>query len=423
MRRRPHASRLPSDLRSGLDRYVPPIRTSMTYSENISRLQPSATMAVSSLAKRLAAEGRDIINLSAGEPDFDTPGWISAAAIHGIEAGQTRYTPAAGLPELRSAVAEAVLSTAAPGWKLGSENVVITAGAKQSLFNTCFSLFGPGDEVLVAGPYWTTYPEIVGLARAEAVFVTGPGDRDFRLSPEDLERERTPRTRGLIICSPSNPTGTVYSIEELRAVAHWAREHGIWLISDEIYRQICFLDENPVAPGVMDLLPDEVGPFVVVDGVSKTFAMTGWRIGYMVTERGLASKAAALQSQTTSNAATPSQAAALAALAEPEKARAAIGEMVAAFRRRRDLVVRLVSEKLPHISFVQPEGAFYMFMRVDVEYDGGASNSADWCSRVLEEKGVALVPGAAFGDDRFVRLSFATSDDLLEEAIGRLARG
>ena len=393
----------------------------MNYSENISRLQPSATMAVSSLVKRLAAEGRDIINLSAGEPDFDTPDWISDAAIEGIRAGQTRYTPAAGLPELRSAAAERVQATAALGWEFGAENVVITAGAKQSLFNACFALFGSGDEVLVAGPYWTTYPEIVGLARAEPVFVTGPEERDFRLSRDDLERARTPETKGLIICSPSNPTGTVYSLEELRTVAHWAKEHGICLISDEIYRRICFLDESPIAPGILELAPDDLGRFVVVDGVSKTFAMTGWRIGYMLTDSGLASKVGALQSQTTSNAATPSQAAALAALTEPDKAEAAIGEMVTAFRRRRDLIVRLVREKLPHFSFVQPEGAFYLFLRVDAEYGEAVSNSGDWCSRVLEERGVALVPGAAFGDDRFVRLSFATSDDLLEEAIERLA--
>ena len=393
----------------------------MTYSENISRLQPSATMAVSALAKKLTAEGRDIINLSAGEPDFDTPAWISDAAIEGIRAGQTRYTAAAGMPELRQAVAETALAAGVPGWELAGENVVVTAGAKQSLFNACFSLFGPGDEVLVAAPYWTTYPALVGLARAEPVFVKGPESSDFRLSPNDLEHARTPRTRGLIICSPSNPTGTVYPIEELRAVAQWAKEHQIWLISDEIYRQICFLEDSPVAPGLMHLSPEEVGPFVIVDGVSKTFAMTGWRLGYMITESGVASKAGALQSQTTSNPATPSQIAALAALTQSDKAKQAVSEMVAAFHRRRDLVVRLVKERLPHFSFLQPDGAFYLFLRVDAAYGEGLSGSSDWCSRMLEEKGVAMVPGVAFGDDRYVRLSFATSDDLLEAAIERLA--
>ncbi len=395
----------------------------MKYSENISRLQPSATMAVSSLAKKLAAEGRDIINLSAGEPDFDTPSFIVDAAIAGIRSGKTRYTPASGLPELRRAVAESAVRSSAGGWTLSGENVVVTAGAKQSLFNTCFSLFGPGDEVLVASPYWTTYPEIVKLARAEPVFLTGAEERDFKLSAEDLERARTPRTRGLILCSPSNPAGTVYTLAELREVARWARERDVCVISDEIYRQICFKDDSPVAPGLLDLQPSEVGAFVVVDGVSKTFAMTGWRIGYMLADAGLASKAGALQSQTTSNAATPSQVAALAALTQRDAASAAIHEMVTAFHRRRDLVVRLVGEKLPSLSFLQPEGAFYLFLRVDSEYSDEISGSAEWCSDVLERKGVALVPGVAFGDDRYVRLSFATSDELLTDAIERLASG
>lgn len=397
------------------------VRSSMTYSENISTLQPSATMAVSALAKKLASEGRDIINLSAGEPDFDTPSWISDAAVDGIRAGRTRYTPAAGLPELRAAVAQHSIATAAPGWRLGAENVVVSAGAKQALFNACFSLFGPGDEVLIAGPYWTSYPAIVSLARAEPVFLVGPEARDFRLSPDDLERARTPRTKGLIISSPSNPAGTVYTLEELRDVAIWAKEHDVALISDEIYRQICFLEASSVAPGLLQLSPDEVGRFAVVDGVSKTFAMTGWRLGYMLTDSGLASKAAALQSQTTSNPATPSQMAALAALTRRDEASASIATMVAAFHRRRDLVVRLVREKLPRFSFIHPEGAFYLFLKVDSDYDEEVSNSSEWCSRVLERKGVALVPGSAFGDDRFVRLSFATSDDLLEDAIQRLA--
>jgi len=395
----------------------------MTYSENISTLQPSATMAVSALANKLASEGRDIINLSAGEPDFDTPSWISDAAVDGIRGGRTRYTPAAGLPELRSAVADVALATAAPGWRLGPENVVVSAGAKQGLFNACFSLFGPGDEVMIAGPYWTSYPDIVRIARAEPVFLAGPETRDFRLSPDDLERAVSARTKGLIISSPSNPAGTVYTLDELRAVALWAKDKGVTLISDEIYRQICFVDGNPVAAGVFQLSTEDVGRFVVVDGVSKTFAMTGWRLGYMLTDSELASKAGALQSQTTSNAATPSQMAALAALTQPEKAEASIAEMTAAFRRRRDLVVRLVTERLPRFSFVQPDGAFYMFLKIDADFGGGVSDSSEWCSRVLEEKGVALVPGSAFGDDRFVRLSFATSDELLVEAIERLAAG
>jgi aspartate aminotransferase len=300
--------------------------------------------------------------------------------------------------------------------------VVVSVGAKQALFNTCFSLFGPGDEVLIAAPYWTSYPDIVALARAEPVFVAGPEERDFRLSPSDLDKASTPRTKGLILCSPSNPTGGVYPIEELRAVAAWARDRGIWLISDEIYRRICFSEPSGVAAGLFDLSPDDVGPrYVVVDGVSKTFAMTGWRLGYMITDAGLAAKAGDLQSQTTSNPATPAQVAALAALTQPERAEESIREMVTAFRRRRDLVLAGIREKLPHLSYVQPDGAFYVFLRVDSEFDGKVADSNAWCSKLLEETGVAMVPGIAFGDDRFARLSFATADGILEEAIRRLA--
>ena len=393
----------------------------MTYSENISRLKPSATMAVSALAKRLAAEGRDIIDLSAGEPDFDTPSWISDAAVSGIRAGRTRYTPAAGLPELRRAVASEMSDRAADGWELAAENVVVGAGAKQALFNACFSVFGPGDEVLIASPHWTTYPALVELARAEPVTIAGPEDRGFRLAPEELERARTSRTRGLILCSPSNPTGTVYSLDELRAVAAWAAEHDIRIISDEIYRRISFAEGNRPAAGLLDLPARDVGPYAIVDGVSKSFAMTGWRIGYLVTDVELAAKAGALQSQTTSNPAAPSQMAALEALTQREQADDAIARMVTAFQRRRDLVVRRVGELLPGLSFIEPQGAFYLFLKVDSTYDDRSADSQAWCSRILEECGVALVPGAAFGDDRFVRLSYATSDETLEEAIRRLA--
>jgi aspartate aminotransferase len=394
----------------------------MNYSENIARLRPSATIAVSTLAKKLRTEGRDIIDLSAGEPDFDTPGFIGDAAVEGIRGGATRYTPAAGTPELRSAVAAALQARAASGWALNGEGVVVTCGAKQALFNTCFSLFGPGDEVMIASPYWTSYPEIVGLARAEPVFVSGPEARDFRLDSDDLEGARTERTRGLILCSPSNPTGSVYSLDEFGAVVDWARERDVWILSDEIYRNICFVgDEAAPAPGLLDLPRDRVGPWVLIDGLSKSHAMTGWRIGYSVCDPALAKKMTALQSHTTSNPATPSQKAAFAAVSLAEKSEAAIGEMVRAFRRRRDLVVARVRERLPHLSFVEPMGAFYLFLRVDSEFGDGVEGSEAWCSRVLKETGVAMVPGAAFGDDRYARLSYATSDELLEEAIRRLA--
>ncbi len=395
----------------------------MNFSSNIAELRPSATIAVSTLAKKLRAEGRDIIDLSAGEPDFPTPEWICDAAVEGIRAGRTRYTPAPGIPELRSAaVASMRRGGRGEGWTLGPDQVVVTCGAKQALYNACTALFGPGDEVMVATPYWTSYPQIVSLARAESTFVAGPADQGFKLTPELLEAQRTEATRGLILCSPSNPVGLVYSLEELRAVARWTRDHGVHLISDEIYRRIYFGDSGESAPGLLDLDAGDVGSYVVVDGVSKAYAMTGWRIGLALAPVEIAAKLSALQSHSTSNAATPSQVAALRALSDGDRADAEIRSMVEAFRRRRDLVLDRFAERLPDLEVVVPEGAFYLFIRVDGDYGGDVADSQSWCSAVLESVGVALVPGAAFGDDRYVRLSYATSDDLLEEAIRRVQK-
>ncbi|HEX9885060.1 MAG TPA: pyridoxal phosphate-dependent aminotransferase [Longimicrobiales bacterium] len=390
----------------------------MAYSANVERLRPSATIAVSTLAKRLRAEGRDIIDLSAGEPDFDTPAFIADAAVDGIRAGKTRYTPVAGMPELRKAIAAGLSERA--GREVSWESVVVSSGAKQALFNACFSLFGPGDEVLVATPYWTSYPEIVGLARAEPVFVTGSEALDFRLTPGDLDEVAGDRTRGLILSTPSNPTGSVYSLDEFAAVAAWARSRGIWLIADEIYRQIYF-GEGGEAPGLLDLPPDVLGPHVLIDGASKSFAMTGWRLGFSVTDPDLARKMTALQSHVTSNAATPSQVAALAAYTRVDSTRSAVTEMREAFRRRRDLVVGLFDELLPEFDYVKPEGAFYLYFRVDSLFGETMDGATAFCSSLLEETGVAMVPGAAFGDDRWVRMSYATSDHLLNEAISRMA--
>lgn len=390
----------------------------MQFSENVQKLKPSATIAVSTLAKKLASEGRDIVNLSAGEPDFDTPDFIASSAIDGIRAGMTRYTPPAGLPELRKAIAGHLGARA--GREIDWEGVVVSAGAKQCLFNAIFSLFGPGDEVLIAAPFWTTYPDQVTLARAEPKMVFGPEDAGFKVSPADLEAAATPATRGLVINSPNNPTGAIYSLEELDALARWCRDRGIWLISDEIYRNIHHDGDEP-APGVLDLPEESLGDFVLIDGASKSFAMTGWRIGFSWCRPEVAKKFTALQSQFTSNAAAPSQAAAIAAYSRPDEAEASLRTMGDAFRRRRDLVMARMKESLPGVPFVRPQGAFYIYFRVDGFFDDRITNATEWCSELLERHGVALVPGAAFGDDRWVRLSFATSDEILEDAFDRIA--
>jgi len=389
------------------------------YSDNIRKLKPSATMAVSALAKRLQGEGRDILDLSAGEPDFDTPAFVRDAAIRAIQGGQTRYTPPAGTPALRKAIAARLTERA--GREMHWEGVVVTSGAKQALFNAIFALFGPGDEVLIPAPYWTTYPDLVTIARAEPVIVRGDERRSFKITTADLESAATPRTRGLVLNSPCNPTGAVYSKSEVERLAAWARERNVWLISDEIYRAIYYGSEGTHAPGLLELPASALGPFVLVDGASKAFAMTGWRIGFTWADPELSKKMAALQSQITSNSTTPAQAAALEAYANVRAAEASVGEMCAAFRRRRDLVTSRMREMLPEVPFVDPEGAFYLYFRVDGFFGGGVKDATAWCSRLLEEQGVALVPGAAFGDDRWVRMSYAAADATLEKAFARIA--
>lgn len=393
----------------------------MGFSANVEKIKPSATMAVSALAKKLKAEGRDVIDLSAGEPDFDTPGFISDAAIEGIRKGRTRYTAAAGMPELKKAIAQSLSKRA--GRDLDPEGVVVTSGAKQALFNACFCLFGPGDEVLVGSPFWTSYPEIVTLARATPVPVKGSEDRDFRLTPADLEKAWTPNTKGLMWSSPSNPTGSVYTKDELKAIVEWARDKDVWIIADEIYRCINFADgEGTPAPGILDLPAASLGPkFVLVDGASKAFAMTGWRLGYSYCDPKAAKELGAVQSHVSSNASTPTQVGVLAAFTETAKTDKAVKEMVAAFRRRRDLVTKLFDELLPEFTYVKPNGAFYLFFRVDSAFSDEIPNSTRFCSWVLEETGVALVPGSAFGDDRYVRMSYAAADAVLEDGIKRLA--
>ena len=391
----------------------------MSFSANIERLKPSATIAVSTLARSLVDEGHDIVNLGAGEPDFDTPSFIADAAIHGVRSGHTRYTPPAGLPELRQAIA-GHLSTRADR-EINWQGVVVSAGVKQALFNTFFSLCGPGDEVLVAAPYWTTYPDLVMLARAEPVTVFGAEDNSFKVVPSDLERVVSEKTKGLVLNTPCNPTGAIYSLAELKELSAWAKSHGIWIVSDEIYRNVYFGEDGGAAPGVLDLPESDVDNVILVDGASKSYAMTGWRVGFSYSSVEVAQKFTALQSQITSNTATPSQVAALEAFRNVEEASSAIAEMGTAFRRRRDLVITLMDQLLPGVPYIRPEGAFYLYFRVDGLFEADENDATAWCSRLLKEQGVALVPGAAFGDDRWVRLSFAAADALIREAFERIA--
>lgn len=388
-------------------------------SDNIASLQPSATIAVSSRVKQLIASGEDILDLCVGEPDFPTPAFIAEAGIQAIRDGRTRYTPAPGIPELRAAIAADLTRLSGAGTKVEAHGIVVSSGAKQALFNTCFSLFGPGDGVAIPVPYWTTYPAIVELARAEPLFVKGDPASGGKVTPDDLDRAGATDARGLMLNTPSNPTGAVYSHDELEAIARWASENDVWLISDEIYRRIYF--DGPLAPGVLDLPPELLERVVLIDGASKAFSMTGWRIGFSYSPRTLADKLSALQSQTTSNASTPSQYAALAAYKADEANLREIESMRVEFARRRDLLVSLFRERLPHVRIFEPQGAFYLWIDIAGLAREGEGSIA-FCDRLLSDVGVALVPGEAFGDDGYARLSFAYEEATLREAVSRLEK-
>jgi aspartate aminotransferase len=384
---------------------------------NLVHLTPSETVAISAECRRRKAAGEDVFDLSIGEPDFDTPAVIAQAGIQAIQRGMTRYPPNQGVPELRIAIARH-LSLLSTGRAVNPDNILISSGSKQSLFNTCFSLFGPKDQVLIPAPAWVSYPQIVHLTRAEPVLVPGDIEWGLKVSARDLDRHSTTRTRGVILCSPCNPTGAVYTLAELRAIAEWARKHEVWVIADEIYRRIHF-GAGP-APSFLDLPDELLERTVVIYGASKAYAMTGWRIGAALAPAHVTKAMAALQSHTTTGANHPAQWAAAAAFND-ERVEPEVDRMVAAFRRRRDYLVGRFREEAPGVEFVEPHGAFYFFFRVD-GLTGPGGGGVSFCERLMQQEGVALVPGAAFGDDRWVRLSYATSDKDLQAALDRVLR-
>lgn len=385
---------------------------------NVQHLKASETITISNEAKRRKAAGEDVYDLSVGEPDFDTPPVVAQAGIQAIQKGLTRYPPNAGIPELRTAIARQ-LSMLSGGRAVNADNIVISSGSKQSLFNACFTLFGPHDRVLIPAPAWVSYPQIIHLCRAEPVLVPGDIEWGLKVSVRDLDRAYSKLTKGLILCSPSNPTGSVYTLAELRAIAEWARKHDVWIISDEIYRRINY-GPGP-APSVLDLPDELLERVVVIAGASKAYAMTGWRIGAALAPPHLAKAIAALQSHTTTGANHPAQWAAAAAYSD-ERVESDLERMVAAFRRRRDYIVGRFRSAAPGIEFVEPHGAFYFFFRVDGIVDGSPIGGAAFCERLMQEEGVALVPGSAFGDDRWVRMTYSVADKVLETALDRLFR-
>lgn len=382
----------------------------MTFSPNVATLKPSATLALAARARALRAEGVPVVDLSAGEPKFGTPEYAARAGIESIRAGKTGYPPTQGLPELREAVAAYLAESTAAGG-IDPAQVLVSAGVKQALFNVCYSLFGEGDEVLVLAPYWPSYPTIVELTGATPVVVDTTWDEGFLATPDRLEGARTSRTRGLLLNSPGNPTGSVYDLEALTSIASWAEEHGIWVISDEIYRRLRY--ENPV-PSLLDV-PELTERAVHLDGVSKSFCMPGWRIGYAVGPRDLIKKAADLQSQTTSGAVGPSQYAATAALGQSELREDWVRRLTQRLAGLRDRGLEGLGA-LSALDVRSPPGGLYFYARLH----DPATGSLEVAERLLKEEAVACIPGEPFGSPGHLRFNFAVEEEVLEEGLARI---
>ncbi len=385
-------------------------------SHRVQSIKPSPTLAITARAKALRAAGQDIIGLGAGEPDFDTPGHIKQAAIEAIEAGFTKYTEVDGTPELKAAVIRKLQRD--NGLDYAPEQILVSCGGKHSFFNLTQALLNPGDEVIIPAPYWVSYPDMVLLAEGKPVIIQAGIEAGFKISPEQLQAAITERTRLVVINSPSNPTGVTYSHAELKALGAVLAAHPeIIVASDDIYEPILWSDE-PFA-NILALCPSLVAHGVVLNGVSKAYAMTGWRIGYAGGPEWLIKAMKKIQSQSTSNPASISQAAAQAAL---DGDQSCIQTMLAAFKERHDYVV----ERLNHIrglTCLPSQGAFYSFPDCSQAIRNlGLSDDVAFCEHLITQAGVALVPGSAFGAPGYARLSFATSLETLAEALDRIER-
>jgi aspartate/methionine/tyrosine aminotransferase len=395
-------------------------QTRARVSRRIGAIAESATLAVDAKAKALKAAGRPVIGFGAGEPDFPTPEAIVEAAVQAARDPKNhRYTPTPGLPELREAVAAKTLRDS--GYDVKAAQVVITNGGKQAVYQTFATLLDPGDEVLLPAPYWTTYPEAIALAGGVPVTVTTDESTGFRASVEQLEAARTPRTKVLLFCSPSNPTGAVYPPEQVSEIGRWAVEHGVWVVTDEIYEHLVYggaaFSSMPAA------VPELADTCVVLNGVAKTYAMTGWRVGWMIGPADIVKAATNLQSHLSSNVSNVSQRAALAAVSGDL---VAVEQMRQAFDRRRQTIVRMLGE-IPGVVCPEPQGAFYAFPSVrellGKEIRGGRpTSSAQLAELVLDEVEVAVVPGEAFGAPGYFRMSYALGDDDLVEGVNRIAK-
>ncbi|MGI8491402.1 MAG: pyridoxal phosphate-dependent aminotransferase [Acidimicrobiales bacterium] len=389
-------------------------------SQRISAVAESATLAIDAKAKAMKAAGEDVIGFGAGEPDFPTPDHIVAAAQEACaDPRNHKYTPAAGLPELRAAIAAKTARDS--GFEVAASQVLVTNGGKQAVEEAFATLVDPGEEVLVPAPYWTTYPEVIALAGGRTVALPTTGETGFKVSVEQLEAATTERTKVLLFVSPSNPTGAVYSPEEVEVIGRWAVERGIWVVTDEIYEHLVYGEATFSSLPV--LVPESADTCVIINGVAKTYAMTGWRVGWMIGPPDVVKAAANLQSHATSNVCNVAQRAALAAVEGPLDA---VAEMRATYDRRRRVIVSMLRE-IPGVTCAEPEGAFYAFPSFDGVLGRPVAGrtpatTLELAEIVLEETKVAFVPGEAFGAPGYGRFSYALADDPMVEGITRIAK-
>jgi len=376
--------------------------------ERLAKINPSSTLAITAKANKLKAEGKDVVSFAAGEPDFDTPEPIKAAAISAINSGFTKYTPTTGTQELKAAIADKFKRD--NNLVYAPNQIVVSCGAKHSIFNALFVLVEAGDEVIIPSPYWVSYPEMVNLCQATPKLVKTEASNDFKMTPQDLEKYISPKTKVLILNSPSNPTGCVYNEDELRAIADICVRNKIFVISDEIYEKIIY--DNIKTVSIASFNKEIYDLTITVNGLSKSHSMTGWRIGYIGAPADIIAAISKFQDHSTSNPVSISQKAAVAALAMPDTASQA---MTAEFQKRRDYIVKRISG-MKKISCVIPRGAFYIFC--DISKTGLDSMSI--ANRLLDEQMMAVIPGAAFGNDNCIRLSFATGLKQIEKGMDRL---
>ncbi len=385
----------------------------MLFANRVKSLKPSATLEITAKANQLKQEGFDVIGFGAGEPDFDTPEHIKQAAINAINSGKTKYTPVAGILELRKAVAKKFSEDY--GVEFLDDEVIVSCGGKHSLFNIFMSILNKGDEVIIPSPYWVSYPAMVELCEGKPVIINAEINENFKLTPEKLEKAITDKTKAVVINSPSNPTGASYSYNELKEILDILKDKNLYIISDDIYYKITY-DNYKFVNAVM-IYPEIKDKIIIVNGVSKTYSMTGWRIGFTIANKELVKTMSKIQGQSTSNPTSIAQYAALEAITGNQDC---INEMVTEFKKRRDYIVNELNS-IDGINCYNPEGAFYVFPDIsNIIKRKGFKGSAEFSAKLLEDKKVAVVPGVAFGNDNHIRLSYATSMENIKEGIKRI---